>query len=131
MTDRGRVRDQLQDETGKEADDETSEKDEDGQMALTRWSGLLPACRISKVITLKSVDQILRDHGLTRENAKQYICRSPAYNRQDIAEDMELSQETVHRYKREFQEMDAVTRSRIIGELGTELHRELADGGLS
>lgn len=79
------------------------------------------------MILLKSVDQILRDHGLTRENAKQYIYLAPAYNRQDIAEDIELSQETVHRYKREFQEMDAVNRSRVISELGTELFNELVD----
>ena len=64
---------------------------------------------------------------MTRENAKQYIVRTPAYNRQDIAEDIELSEETVHRYKREFRQMDAETRSRVMVMLASELHNEIAD----
>lgn len=77
-----------------------------------------------------SVDQILRDHGLTRETAKQFVARSTAFNRQEIANDADLSIDTVHRYKRAFREMDTVTRLRVMSVLVNDLHNELADAHL-
>lgn len=83
------------------------------------------------MIPLKTVDQILRDHGLTRENAKQYVGRCAAYNKRDIAEDTGVSEDTVHRYKREFQAMDTATRCRVVAVLAAELYSEITDTKLN
>ena len=76
----------------------------------------------------RSVEQIIRDHRLTPENVKQYVARGLAYNRKEVAQDMQVSRDTVFRYKRAFAEMDVVTRLRLMEWAVSELHSELEDG---
>lgn len=74
-----------------------------------------------------SVDQVLRDHGLTRENAKQFVLLSPAFNRKALADEMEISEDTAHRYRRAFREMDVADRARVVAALAAE--RQVRDEG--
>ena len=78
----------------------------------------------------RSVEQVIRDHGMTPENVQQYVARGLAYNRKEIARDIGLSPDTVFRYKREFKDMDTVTRLRVTAWAAAQLHNELADGHL-
>ena len=79
------------------------------------------------MVRVESVNQVLRDHGLTRENAKQYVALSPVYNRKALSEKLELSEVAVHRYKREFRAMAPETRVRVMAELLEELSHDLMD----
>jgi hypothetical protein len=79
------------------------------------------------VVRVKSVDQVLRDHGLTRDNAKLFVALSPLYNRKELGEQLEMSEVSVHRYKRAFRAMTPETRVRVMAALMDELYQELAD----
>ncbi|WP_226006039.1 hypothetical protein [Natrinema salinisoli] len=81
-------------------------------------------------MTLKSLDQLLKDYNLTPENAKQYVCRGLAYNIREIKKDTGISRNTLHRYKRRFRTMEEETRLRLIAMLAVELHNEIADADL-
>lgn len=76
-----------------------------------------------------SVDQVLRDHGLTRENAKLFVLYSPAYNRKELAEEMAISVDTAHRYRRAFREMNIVDRARVVAVLAADKHNGIVDMG--
>ena len=75
-----------------------------------------------------AVDQIIKEHGLTRENAKQFVLLSPAFNRKALADEMEISEDTAHRYRRAFREMDVADRARVVAALAAEMRNELEDG---
>ncbi|WP_337652334.1 hypothetical protein [Halomontanus rarus] len=61
------------------------------------------------------------EHGLTRENAAKYVAWSPCFNRKELAEEMQLSEDSIFRYKRAFAEMSAVERLQVISVLSQEL----------
>lgn len=69
---------------------------------------------------MESVEQVLQDHGLTRETAKEFVALSPLYNKKDLAAELGVAEKTVHRYKQAFWEMDEVTRYRVMAVLMDE-----------
>lgn len=74
----------------------------------------------------KAVESV-REYGLTPENAAKFVLLSPAYNRKELAEEMEISVDTAHRYRRAFQEMDIMERASIIGALAIDKYDEIVD----
>jgi len=63
------------------------------------------------------VDEILEDHGLTRDNALAYIDAITRMNQSQAAEEINVSTDTIHRYKREFSRMDEHDRALVIATL--------------
>jgi hypothetical protein len=76
---------------------------------------------------MTSVNQVLRDHGLTRENAKQFVALSPLYNKKDLGEQIGLSEFSVHRYKQAFWDMKPETRYRVMAELLDEKYNDIVE----
>ena len=71
-----------------------------------------------------NVGQILRKYGLTRDNAAKYVVLSPVYNRKALANKISLNEDSVHRYRRAFKDMNGTVRCRVIAALAADLADE-------
>lgn len=63
------------------------------------------------------VDDILSKYGLTRETAQRYIDGVVRLNRSQTADELNMSGDTMHRYKRAFQQMSEQERTIVIAKL--------------
>lgn len=63
------------------------------------------------------VDDILKKYGLTNKTATQYIDAITCMNQTQAAEEIGVSRETIHRYKKAFDKMNPVERSQLIATL--------------
>lgn len=63
------------------------------------------------------VDEILSKYGLTRDTAQQYIDGVVRLNRSQTADELNMSNDTVHRYKRAFNQMSQRERTILIAQL--------------
>lgn len=72
------------------------------------------------------VDQILEKHGLARDTAQQYIDAITRLNQTQAAEEIDVSRDTIHRYKRAFQEMTPIERAQLIASLAQDVLLENA-----
>jgi DNA-binding XRE family transcriptional regulator len=70
------------------------------------------------------VDQILENHGLTRDTATQYIDAITRKNQSQTAEELDVSRDTINRYKNEFARMNEKHRTLVIATLLQEKHLE-------
>lgn len=68
---------------------------------------------------------MLKDHGLTQDIARQFVLLSPALNRREIADRLDVSEDTVHRYKSAFKEMTEAERVRVVAALALERDAEV------
>ena len=73
------------------------------------------------------VDEILDKYNLERETATQYIDAITQMNQSETAEEVEVSRQTVNRYKNTFAQMRPQERSLIIASL---IQEKLLEQGL-
>lgn len=71
------------------------------------------------------VDRLLSEYGLTGANATRYIDAVIRMNMTKAAAEIDVSTDTVHRYKRAFANMSAEERAYLITALFDERWREL------
>ena len=64
--------------------------------------------------------EILSKYGLTRETVTQYIDAITRMNQTQTAEELEVSRDTINRYKNAFKQMDAQERRLLISNLTQE-----------
>ncbi|GCF15051.1 hypothetical protein Harman_29860 [Haloarcula mannanilytica] len=64
--------------------------------------------------------EILSKYGLTRETVTQYIDAITRMNQTQTAEEIEVSRDTINRYKNAFKEMNAQERLLLISNLTQE-----------
>lgn len=74
---------------------------------------------------MTTVDELLSRHGLTRDTARAFIDAIVRKNVTQTADEIDVSRDTIHRYKRAFQEMRAEERAFLIAALFDERWREL------
>ena len=60
---------------------------------------------------------VLEDYGLSRETAAKYVDAITRQNQTQTAEELDVSRDTVNRYKNAFQEMNAQERLLLISSL--------------
>ncbi|MUW14382.1 hypothetical protein GJ633_06675 [Halorubrum sp. CBA1125] len=63
---------------------------------------------------------VLEEYGLTRETATQYIDAITRSNQTQTAEELNVSRDTINRYKKSFQKMSAQERLLLISTLTQE-----------
>jgi hypothetical protein len=63
------------------------------------------------------VKDILKKYGLTKNTTLQYIDAIIRLNQTETAEEIEVSRDTINRYKRAFREMTRVERAQLISSL--------------
>jgi DNA-binding XRE family transcriptional regulator len=63
---------------------------------------------------------ILEEYGLSRETAAKYIDAITRSNQTQTAEELDVSRDTINRYKNAFSEMDAQERLLLISTLTQE-----------
>ncbi len=61
--------------------------------------------------------QILDKYGLNRDTTTQYIDAITRSNQTETAEELDVSRDTINRYKNAFQDMNAQERALIISSL--------------
>jgi hypothetical protein len=66
---------------------------------------------------MNNVDDILSKYSLTKETAQQYIDAITRMNQTQTAEELDVSRDTVNRYKNAFQEMTPQERNLLIASL--------------
>jgi len=74
------------------------------------------------------VDEILDKYNLDRDTTTQYIDAITRFNQSETADEVNVSRQTINRYKNTFQEMDAQERTLLIAALSQEkLLEDVAD----
>jgi DNA-binding XRE family transcriptional regulator len=63
---------------------------------------------------------VLKEHGLSRETAAKYVDAITRSNQTQTAEELNVSRDTINRYKNAFSEMDAQERLLLISTLTQE-----------
>ena len=63
---------------------------------------------------------VLEEYGLSRETAAKYVDAITRQNQTQTAEELDVSRDTVNRYKNAFQEMSAQERLLLISTLTQE-----------
>jgi len=66
------------------------------------------------------LEEILTKYSLTRENTTQYIDAVLRMNRTEAANEIDVSTDTIHRYKRAFEQMNTQERLFLISTLTQE-----------
>lgn len=66
------------------------------------------------------VEQILEKYGLTRDTTTAYIDAIVRSNQTETAEELEVSRDTINRYKKSFREMKPIERALLIASLAHE-----------
>lgn len=74
---------------------------------------------------MTTVDDLLEQHSMTRDNAVAYIDAIVRKNQTETADETGLTRQTVNRYKKAFAQMDAEERAFLIASLFDERWREL------
>jgi len=74
---------------------------------------------------MTTVDELLDQYGLTRDTATAYIDAINRLNQTETADELQVSRDTINRYKNTFQEMSAEERAFVIATLFDERHRAL------
>lgn len=74
-----------------------------------------------------SVDQVLRDHGLTPPTARRCIAGMLRYNQQDAAATYEFDVATAKRYRDEFQAMDDEVFWNVVATIASRRLNEITD----
>jgi hypothetical protein len=69
---------------------------------------------------MKTSEQILTKYSITRETAAQYIDAITRSNQTQTAEELQVSRDTINRYKNAFSEMNAQERLLLITTLTQE-----------
>ncbi|WP_128906775.1 hypothetical protein [Halorubrum amylolyticum] len=64
--------------------------------------------------------EILDKYGLTRETVTHYIDAITRMNQTQTAEELDVSRDTINRYKKQFSKMDAQERLLLISNLTQE-----------
>jgi hypothetical protein len=67
-----------------------------------------------------NADQLLEKYGLTRETTQQYIDTITRMNQTQTADELNVSRDTINRYKNAFQEMNAQERTLLITTLAQD-----------
>ena len=63
------------------------------------------------------VDQILEKYGIAKDTTTQYIDAITRSNQTEAAEELDVSRDTINRYKKAFSSMDPVERLQLISTL--------------
>ncbi|MFB6190266.1 MAG: hypothetical protein ABEJ91_01715 [Candidatus Nanohaloarchaea archaeon] len=63
------------------------------------------------------VDQILQKYGLTKDTTQKYIDAITRLNQTETAQEIDVSRETINRYKKAFSRMTTQERSQLIASL--------------
>lgn len=74
---------------------------------------------------MTTVDELLSEYSLTRENATAYIDAIVRLNQTAAADDIDVHRKTVDNYKNRFAEMSEAERAFLIASLFDERWREL------
>ncbi|KAB7514620.1 hypothetical protein DM867_05740 [Halosegnis rubeus] len=69
---------------------------------------------------MTTTTEILDKYGLTRETVTKYIDAITRMNQTQTAEELDVSRDTINRYKKQFAEMDAQERLHLISSLTQE-----------
>jgi hypothetical protein len=69
---------------------------------------------------MTGTERILKKYGLTRETVTQYIDAITRSNQTQAAEELNVSRDTINRYKKQFSKMDAQERLHLISSLTQE-----------
>lgn len=67
-----------------------------------------------------TVDEILEKYNLTRETTAAYIDAIVRLNQSDTADEIDVSRQTINRYKTTFREMTAEERLAVIAALAQD-----------
>lgn len=67
-----------------------------------------------------NTNDVLKEYGLTRETATNYIDAITRSNQTQTAEELDVSRDTINRYKNAFSEMNAQERLLLISSLTQE-----------
>jgi len=67
-----------------------------------------------------TVDEILEKYNLTRETTAAYIDAIVQLNQSDTADEIDVSRQTINRYKTTFREMTAQERLAVIAALAQD-----------
>lgn len=86
----------------------------------------LDATRSTGGPPVTAVDDLLEKYSLTRDNAAAYIDAIVRMNQSETADEVELTRQTVNRYKNAFAQMEAEERAFLVASLFDERWRELA-----
>ncbi|RKD95653.1 hypothetical protein [Halopiger aswanensis] len=65
-------------------------------------------------------EDILEKYGLTKETTTRYIDAITRMNQTEAAEELEVSRDTVNRYKKAFDKMTDLERGQLIASLTTD-----------
>lgn len=74
---------------------------------------------------MTDIDDLLAQYGLSRDTATAYIDAIIRQNQTETADELQVSRDTVNRYKNAFREMTAEERAFVVASLFDERHREL------
>jgi len=69
---------------------------------------------------MMNADAILDKYGLTKETTVQYIDAITRMNQTDTADQINVSRDTVNRYKKIFSKMSELERAQLIASLTTD-----------
>jgi len=69
---------------------------------------------------MTATERILKEYGLTRETVTEYIDAITRMNQTQTAEELDVSRDTINRYKKQFSKMDAQERLHLISSLTQE-----------
>jgi transposase len=86
-------------------------------------------CIVAVVMYLTKVDEVLEKYSLTRENVVAYIDAIVRSNQTDTAEAMDVSRDTVNRYKKAFESMTEQERLLVVSALTQERLLEIGIDG--
>jgi len=73
---------------------------------------------------MTTVNDLLDQYGLTRDTATAYIDAITRLNQTETADELDVSRDTIHRYKNEFADMTGKERAFLIVTLFDEYWRE-------
>lgn len=76
---------------------------------------------------MDSIDKILTEYQLRRETAAKIITNSMRFNWVDLADEIGVSEDTVHNYRRAFLEMSEAERLRVTAVLAHDRFAEVVD----
>lgn len=75
---------------------------------------------------MTEVDELLSKYSLTRDNTEAYIDSIVRMNQTQTAQEVDVSRDTINRYKKAFNKMSPIERSLIIATVTQEKYLEEA-----
>lgn len=76
-----------------------------------------------------NIDCLLEKYGVTRDTATRYVDAITRLKQTRAADELDVSRDTIHRYKNAFAEMTAQERARLIASLTQDKLLETATDG--